>query len=251
MELFRGVGVALVTRFSDDGAIDASATADLASALVALGLQAVVVAGSTGEAATLERDERVQLLDAVRAAVPGTPVLAGTGAPSARQAVALTTDAVDHGADALLVLSPPRTGDPRPYFDAVAAAAGDVPVLAYHFPAVSGPGISIATLRELPVAGCKDSSGEPDRLLEALTTWDGALYTGCSGILALAGPLGCRGAILALANYHPELCVRAFDGDPGAQRELAPQHLRTRGGGPAGVKRMVAERFGGSTVSRQ
>lgn len=253
MELFDGVGVALVTRFTDDGALDARATAELAVALVELGMRAVVVAGSTGEAATLEREERIELLEAVRAALPDVPVLAGAGAPSARQAVGLTADALDHGADAVLVLSPPRTPDPRPYFDAVAGAAarGGMPVLAYHFPAVSAPGIPVGMLGDLPVDGCKDSSGDPDRLLEELTTWDGLLYTGSSGILAFAGPLGCRGAILALANVQPELCVQAFAGDVEAQRALTPHHLRARGAGPAGVKQMVVERFGGSAVARQ
>ena len=85
--LFSGVGVALVTLFDDDGTVDAKATAGHAATLVELGLRAVVVAGSTGEAATLERDERVALLEVVRQAVPaGVPVLAGTGAPSSRQA---------------------------------------------------------------------------------------------------------------------------------------------------------------------
>jgi 4-hydroxy-tetrahydrodipicolinate synthase len=91
--VFTRVGVALVTLFDDDGALDAPATARLASVLVDAGVQAVVVAGTTGEAAALDREERVELLRAVRAGLPATPVIAGTGAPSARQAVRLTRDA--------------------------------------------------------------------------------------------------------------------------------------------------------------
>ncbi|MGH8931518.1 MAG: dihydrodipicolinate synthase family protein, partial [Egibacteraceae bacterium] len=88
--LFAGVGVAIVTLFDERGDLDAPATADLAGQLVEEGARAVVVAGSTGEAATLDLRERVALLTAVREAVPGhVPVLAGTGAPSARQAAAL------------------------------------------------------------------------------------------------------------------------------------------------------------------
>jgi 4-hydroxy-tetrahydrodipicolinate synthase len=81
---FEGVGVALVTLFDDRGELDAPASADLAVRLVEAGVRAVVVAGSTGEAAALSADERSALLDAVRAAVPpssGVPVIAGTGAP--------------------------------------------------------------------------------------------------------------------------------------------------------------------------
>ncbi|MDQ3979569.1 MAG: dihydrodipicolinate synthase family protein, partial [Actinomycetota bacterium] len=140
---FTGVGVALVTLFDDDGDLDAAATAEHAARLVELGVRAVVVAGSTGEAASLSPEERVELLAAVRAALhpsAGVPVIAGTGAPSARQAVALTAAACEHGADAVLALSPPGAADPGPYYDAVAKAAGATPVLAYHWPALSPPG---------------------------------------------------------------------------------------------------------------
>jgi 4-hydroxy-tetrahydrodipicolinate synthase len=251
MTVFTGVGVALVTLFDDDEEVDAAATSDLAGRLVEAGVKAVVVAGSTGEAATLSPGERVALLEAVRDAVAvRVPVLAGTGAPSARQAVALTNDAVDHGADALLVLSPPGTDDPRCYYDAVAKAAGATPVLAYHFPVVSPPGIPVPVLADLPVAGCKDSSGDPERLLAELTEWGGPLYTGSSALLSFAGPLGCTGAILALANAEPELCARAFTGDADAQLELAPAHDAAHVRFPAGLKELVARRFGTSTATR-
>ena len=85
--LFSGVGVALVTLFDDRGDLDAPASAALAAQLVDLGVRAVVVAGTTGEAAALESAERIALLDAVRRELsPSVPVIAGTGAPSARQA---------------------------------------------------------------------------------------------------------------------------------------------------------------------
>src|SRR6266508_1982785 len=120
--LFAGVGVALVTLFDDDGEVAAKATAEHAARLVELGMRAVVVAGSTGEAASLTDEERTSLLTEVRQAVPPeTPVLAGTGAPSTRQAVALTRAAVDHGADGVLVLSPAGGVNLRGYYEAVAA----------------------------------------------------------------------------------------------------------------------------------
>jgi 4-hydroxy-tetrahydrodipicolinate synthase len=122
--LFRGVGVALATLFEDDGEVDVKATADLAANLADVGIRAVVVAGSTGEAAALTAEERVALLTETRRAVPaGVPVIAGTGGPSARQAAALTRDAGEAGADAVLALCPPRNNDPRSYYEAVAEAA--------------------------------------------------------------------------------------------------------------------------------
>jgi 4-hydroxy-tetrahydrodipicolinate synthase len=249
--IFSGVGVALATFFDEGGEVDAKATADHASTLVELGVRAVVVAGSTGEAASLAPEERVALLEAVRAAAPsGIPVLQGTGAPSARQAAALTRDARDHGADAVLTLSPPGTHDPRPYYQAVAEAAGDLPVLAYHFPRASLPGLEVGILNDLPVRGVKDSSGDPDRLLSELETFRGWLYVGAAAVLALAGPLGCAGAILALANAEPELCIAAFAGDAAAQRQLTPSHVASRHDFPHGLKELVAKRFGTPTTTR-
>jgi 4-hydroxy-tetrahydrodipicolinate synthase len=249
--IFSGVGVALATFFDDDGEIDAKAIGDHARTLVELGIQAVIVAGSTGEAASLSPDERVALLEAVRAAVPpGTPVLQGTGGPSVRQAVALTRDAREHGADAVLTLSPPGEHDPRVYYQAVAEVAGDMPVLAYHFPQVSPPGLPVEVLPELPVRGLKDSTGDPERLLHELEVFQGWLYVGAATVLALAGPLGCTGAILALANAEPELCVAAFAGDAGAQRQLTPSHLAAREGFPHGLKQLTAKRFGTPTAAR-
>ena len=242
--------MALLTLFADDGALDAAATADLAARLADAGVRAVVVAGSTGEASTLSPEERAELLTAVRAAVRGVPVIAGTGAPSARQATALTQAAVDGGADAVLALSPPGALDVRPYYESVAAAAGPVPVLAYHFPSMSAPGIPVAALGRLPVAGCKDSSGDPGRLLETLESWDRPIYVGSSALLALAGPLGCAGAILSLANAEPEQCAAAFAGDAGAQRKLATAHRRSGERFPHGIKELTAERFGTSTAAR-
>lgn len=251
---FTGVGVALVTLFEDDGAVDVAATAELAIRLVEAGLDAVVVAGSTGEAAALTDDERNALLDRVGAAVRplGATVVAGTGSVTAADASRLTAAAADHGADVALVLSPPWTADPRRYYDQVAKTPGDLPLLAYHYPAASAPGIPVALLPDLPVVGCKDSTGDCDRLLETLTVWDGHLYVGSSAIVSYAGQLGLAGAILALANAEPELCVRAFAGDGAAQRSLAAAHTAMRTGGfPGGIKQLTAARWGTSTTARQ
>jgi 4-hydroxy-tetrahydrodipicolinate synthase len=249
--LFRGVGVALATLFEDDGEVDVKATADLAANLADLGIRAVVVAGSTGEAAALTAEERVALLTETRRAVPaGVPVIAGTGGPSARQAAALTRDAREAGADAVLALCPPRGNDPRPYYDAVARAAGDLPALAYHFPQTAPPGIPLDALADLPVQGMKDSSGDPERLLAELEVFDHPLYVGAAMLLLMAGSLGIAGAILAVANVDPEHALAAFAGDPTAQRALLPAHTQVRARFPLGLKDAIADRFGTSRVTR-
>ncbi len=257
--LFSGVGVALVTIFDSGGAVDEAATARLAQNLARRGMRVVLVAGTTGEAGKLTEGERVGLIKAVRSALPDdVPVLAGTGAVSAEVAVRLTEAAVEAGADAVLAYPPPDwdagTGPAdsglHGFYAGVAKAAAGKPVLAYHVPWVSSPGVPVDQLPGLPVAGIKDSSGSADRLLDELTHYPGATYVGSSALLALAGPMGGAGAILAIANVEPELCGAAFAGDGSAQLRLAATHLAVRAGGPAELKRLLASRSDFPATSR-
>lgn len=250
---FTGVAVALVTLFNSDGSLDAAATADHAARLVALGVRGIVLAGSTGEAGALEPDERRRLVEATRANLPrrsGVPIVAGTGAPSRRQAAELTRQARDAGADAVIALSPPGSAELAAYYGEIRAAAGEMPVLAYHFPRMSSPGISLDELGSLPIDGCKDSSGEASRLLLTLASFSKPVFVGSAAMLALAGPLGAAGAILALANCEPERCAAAFAGDIEAQRALAEPERRAVAKFPQGIKELTAERFGTATTAR-
>jgi 4-hydroxy-tetrahydrodipicolinate synthase len=177
------------------------------------------------------------------------PVIAGTGAASARQAVVLSRRAESDGAEGLMVLSPPGVADPRGYYERVASAV-DLPVLAYHYPKVSAPGVPVDVLRQLPVAGIKDSSGDAERLmLEADELADG-VYTGHPSLIHLAGAIGCAGAILALANVDPEGCIRAWKGDGTVQRELISGHRSNALSGIAGLKRALCALHGTSPVTR-
>ncbi len=249
MVLFDGVGVALVTLFDESGGVDVVATAEHAARLVELGVRGVVVAGTTGEAAALDLDERRSLIEAVRDAVD-VPVLAGTGAPSARQAGRLTAEAAALGVDGVLVLSPPFNDDPSSYYERVADAAGAVPVLAYHWPLVTTPGIEVRQLPELPIAGVKDSTGDVARLQSTLDCFAGATYTGSQAILTTAAALGARGAILGIANAEPELAVRAWSGDVAAQREVQRIAVRLKRGLVGGLKQHMASKFATSAVVR-
>lgn len=251
MNVFDGVGVALVTIFAADGSADLAATGALAADLAGRGIRGVLACGTTGEAATLTDAERTSVIAAVRAAVPDDiPVLAGTGAESAQRAAELTAAACGAGADAVLAWPPPGSADLPGYYAAIRAEAGDRPVLAYHIPWISAPGVPVDALAGLPIAGVKDSSGSADRLLDEIARYRGATYVGSSALLALAGPMGGAGAILALANVEPERCCRAFAGDAAAQRELAGRHLAVRAGGPAALKRILAADRGMSAVVR-
>lgn len=160
--VFRGVGVALVTLFDAEGTPDMAATAAHAARVVERGVRAVLLAGTTGEFWALSETDRVELIRAVRAALPSeVPVLAGTGADDTATAVRLTSAAVTAGADAVLVLSPRGATDLRDYYNAVAEAAADRPVLGYHMPVISSPGLPLDQLATLPIQGIKDSSLDP------------------------------------------------------------------------------------------
>jgi 4-hydroxy-tetrahydrodipicolinate synthase len=148
------------------------------------------------------------------------------------------------------VLSPPAVADPRPYYDRVATAAADRPLLAYHFPFAASPGIPVELLPDLPVTGLKDSSGDAGRLLDELEVFDRDIYVGATTVLTMGGAVGATGAILVLANAEPERCIAAFAGDGKAQVELAAPHRASMVGFPAGIKGLVAERFGVSAVAR-
>ena len=95
--VFRGIGVALVTLFDAHRRVDYAGTAELAVRLVELGVDALVVAGTTGEADALDDDERLRLFAAVREVAPDTPVVGGTGAASTHQATRLTARAGEPG----------------------------------------------------------------------------------------------------------------------------------------------------------
>ncbi|MET7424916.1 dihydrodipicolinate synthase family protein [Dactylosporangium sp. NPDC005555] len=248
--LWRGVAVALVTLFAEDGSVDVAATAEHAERLVASGVRAVLVAGSTGEADALSDGERVALVAAVRRACPGVPVIAGAGGAWAGPAAELTAATVAVGADAVLVAPPRRSGDLRVFYERVVSAADGRPVLAYHFPGVAGGAVPLEVLPSLPVAGLKDSTGDPERLLRLLVEWDGAVYVGSSALVSAAGMLGAAGAILAVANVAAEDCVAAWEGDAAAQLRLVAPHVAARSAFPHGLKRLVAARFGTSTAAR-
>ncbi len=242
--------MALVTLFDASGAVDVEATAAHAARLVELGVSALIVAGTTGEPMSLDRSERVALIEAVHRVADGRPVIAGTGDRTVRQATQLTRDAIDAGADAVLTISPPGPVDIPAYYRAVVTEAAATPVLAYHFPAISSPGFEPDALSGFGVVGVKDSSGDPKRLFATLGSFDGAFYPGSPFLVSLAGANGAAGAILAVGNVAPELASQAFAGDVDAQRELADIALSLTGNRWAALKSATAERFGTSTYTR-
>ena len=236
--LFEGVGVALVTIFDSDGKPDPEATADHAMTLVKQGCSAILLSGTAGESWRLTAEDRIALALELSARRPGVPILVGSGDRSSDRAVTITRTVAQAGVgDALLVLSP-TDADCRAFYGQIAKESAGMPVIAYHLPALSPPGVQVDQLDGLPVAGIKDSSGDADRIAGLLTRDTVPIYVGSPNLLALAGPCGVAGALVALANTKLDLCQRAWRGDASAQRALMSAHIESMQSFPARLKPM-------------
>lgn len=235
LHLPSGVGVALVTDFDRSGAVDAKATAERARACVELGVSSVLVAGTTGEASRLTVHDRVELVAAVKDAVPAVPVIVGTGHADADAALEATARvAVETDADAILVYCP-EEAEAASFFRAARDAAADRHLLAYHNPGLPVRGLGTDELASLDIDGVKDSSGSTNRLAD-LVELGVRVFVGNPTQLLLAGSCGARGAFLALANVAPTDCIAAWNGDAAAQRRLFGLHRRAVSEFPAFLK---------------
>lgn len=230
-----GVGVALVTMFDPQGRVDLVATTRKAVACAERGVTSVLVSGTTGEAWRLSADDRIALASAVKEALPEVLVLVGTGDRQSTVALATTATVASAGvADALVVLAPGDTPS-GPFYQAVRQEAPGLAVLAYHMPDVSPPGVATSEFPGLAVDGIKDSSGSADRLAE-LVTAGVEVYVGSPNLLSVAGRSGAIGALVALANVAPELCLAAWEGDGRAQRQIFDLHVATMKNFPDSLK---------------
>lgn len=129
----------MATPFGEDGRVDEAAARRLAAHLAEHGSHGLVVAGSSGEAATLDDEEHISLLRAVVTEVgDGTSVYCGTGTNDTRHSIELTKAAADAGADAALIVTPyynkPTPAGLLGHFEAIAAAVPDLPLIAYNIP---------------------------------------------------------------------------------------------------------------------
>ena len=243
--LFRGPGVALITLFDRDGTLLLQDTAAFAADLAAKGAAAVLVAGTTGEFWALTDDERVDLVAAVRSALPrSVPVIAGVGAYTTTAAVALCGRVREAGADAALAFVP-HGEKPAEVYARLRDTLGDLPLLAYHFPAAGYEPLDVEALADMGIDGIKDSSGEPARLLRTRPLLPAATYTGSALLVSLAAALQLPGALLALSNVEPATAQAAWHGDLTAQGRLADLHAQLAAEPPPVVlKRLVADRHG-------
>jgi 4-hydroxy-tetrahydrodipicolinate synthase len=160
---------AMITPFREDGAVDLDAAQRLARQLCDDGSDGVVVAGTTGEAPTLDDDEKIELVRAVREAIPGRNVVAGIGTYDTRHSVHMGERAMAAGAEALLCVVPYYNKPPQEgmyqHFRAISEVG---PVIMYNIQSRTGINMTAATtLRcaELPgVIGVKEASGDINQM---------------------------------------------------------------------------------------
>jgi 4-hydroxy-2-oxoglutarate aldolase len=228
------------------------------SAHLAAGLDGVVLAGSTGEAALLDDDERRAMVEWARPIVPDEQwLLVGVGSESTRLTIRRAIDAAERGADAVLVVSPHYYGAAmmtaeslRVHFTAVADASPR-PVVLYNIPKYAHLTIEPSLVAELArhenVMGIKDSSGDLELLRAYLDSQSErfSVLTGSGSGVHAALEMGARGGILAVALFAAPLTLEvreAFSADDGPRAEEAQARLVplareiVAGLGVAGVK---------------
>ena len=160
---------AMLTPFTSDGAVDYQAAERLAALLVADGSDGVIVSGTTGESPTLSDDEKIELVKAIKKAIPGKTVVAGTGGNDTHHSVKLSERAMKAGADALLAVVPYYNKPPQEgmyqHFKAIAEVG---PTIMYNIQGRTAINMTAATtLRcaELPgIIGVKEASGDLDQV---------------------------------------------------------------------------------------
>lgn len=210
--IFTGSAVAIVTPFSA-GSIDCEAFDRLVEWQIQCGTDAVVICGTTGEAATLSFDERMTLIEhCVKTVDHRVPVIVGSGTNSTASSITLSKAAQHAGADALLTVTPyynktSQNGLVR-HFSAIADAV-DLPIILYNVPARTGISCTAQTYERLSahpnIAGVKEASDDFSLIAETLTRCppDFTVWSGNDDSTAAIMALGGKGVISVAANIVP------------------------------------------------
>jgi 4-hydroxy-tetrahydrodipicolinate synthase len=249
---------AMLTPFKKDGSVDYEGAAHLARMLVADGSDGVVVSGTTGESPSLSDAEKIELLRAVKEAIPGKAVVAGTGSNDTRHSVELSELAMKAGADALLAVVPYYNKPPQEgmyqHFKAISEVG---PTIMYNIQGRTAVNMTAATtLRcaELPgVIGVKEASGDLDQIglvcagkPERFKVWSGddswtlpVLAVGGYGVICVVSHIAGR-SMARLIEAH-----RKGENDTARDIHQALLHvikaLMTTAANPVPIKSVVNE----------
>jgi len=225
--MLTGSMVAMVTPMGDDGSVDWAGLERLVNHHVEQGTDAIVSVGTTGESATLDHNEHIEVIGrTVDAAAGRIPVIGGTGANSTAEAMALTRDAAAVGVTACLLVVPYYNKPPQEglfqHFNSIAAAVS-IPQILYNVPGRTAVDMSNETTLRLAeidnIVGIKDATNDIDRGCDLIDRApDGfAIYSGEDGTACQLMLAGGKGTISVTANAAPklmhEMCVAAVAGD--------------------------------------
>lgn len=215
--VFTGSGVAIITPFTNDG-VDYTALADLLEFQLQNGTDAIIVCGTTGEAATMSPMERIRTIQTVVDKVGGrVPVIAGTGSNCTESAISQSKEAVEAGVDGVLVVTPyynkaTQRGLVR-HYQAIADRVTK-PVILYNVPSRTGvkcTAETYAALAEHPnIAGVKEASGDFALIqkIRELCPEDFYIWSGNDDETAAIMLQGGVGVISVAANVAPEAMHR-------------------------------------------
>ncbi len=251
----RGVIPPLVTPFHADGGLDLEGFTAGLEALAVHAFAGFLALGSTGEAGSLDEDEKLALVKAARRTVPSRFLLVGSGLESTRATVAFTRKVGDLGADAVLVLTPcyyknRMTVDAlRRHFETVADASA-VPVYLYSVPAFTGlpwpPELTPQLASHPRIRGLKESSGDINLFSRIAASVPSGFETACGNATVFypALCLGAAGGVLGVSNCAPRATLalhQAFCAGDHAkarriQRALLPLASAMAANGMAGLK---------------
>jgi 4-hydroxy-tetrahydrodipicolinate synthase len=216
-----GILTAMVTPFDPDGGLDEDAVARLIRHLLENGSDGLVLAGSTGEAATMTDEEKVRLWEIGVAESGDAPIIAGTGTYDTRHSVELTERAHEVGVDAMLVVTPyyvrPNRRGIKAHYETVAAAT-DRPIVAYNIPsrtATDMPNDLLAELAEIEnVTAVKQARYEDMAPIEGMD-----LLAGNDDVIAEVMDMGGTGAITVAGNLVGSELRRIID-EPDRRHEI-------------------------------
>lgn len=245
----RGIYAAVVTPYGMDGHPSPEQFTSCLHHLAKRGCHGALVAGTTGEGTSLSVEERINLFKMAVQADSGLRLLAGTGAASLEDAVAITRGAFDAGCDAALVIPPffYKKADVEGlfiFFDELIhqAVPSDGKVLLYHNPVAAAVGVPIELIRRLrdaypqQVTGIKDSSQDWEHTQTLLDTFsDFDVFVGDDRLLSRSLEAGGAGSITLIANAFPDLAREVYDlhkaGKPNAeaQARLDEAHAQLNG----------------------
>src|SRR6202165_3627954 len=210
----RGCGTALVTPFSQDGAVDENALRNLVAWQVESGIDFLIPCGTTGETPTLTHDEWLRVIDVTIEVVAGrVPIVAGATSNSTQEAVTRAKEvAARPGVNAILTASPyynkPTQEGQYRHFRAIAEAV-DRPVILYNVPGRTSANIEPATLTRLSevanIAGVKEASGNMSQIADVLNSVPGSflVFSGDDALTLPVIALGGVGIISVASNEIP------------------------------------------------